>query len=74
MTLDTNSSRGPTLLGAATLAILAAAFVLIFSVGHSDQAHASGMATPKVSAKAVAFRQTTAPRIDDARGGRPPAG
>jgi hypothetical protein len=43
-------------LGAAIM-VLTAAIVLLFSTGHSDQAQASAMAKPKVSAKSVAFQR-----------------
>jgi hypothetical protein len=46
--------RGAQLAFVAALATLTAALVLLFSSGHSEQAHA--MAAPNVSAKAVAFR------------------
>lgn len=41
---------------AAAIAALAAALVLLFASAHSDQAHASSMARPTLSPKAVAFR------------------
>jgi hypothetical protein len=41
---------------AAAIAALSAALVLLFASAHSDQAHASSMAGPKLSPKAVAFR------------------
>jgi len=41
---------------AAAIAVLSAALVLLFASAHSDQAHASSMARPAVSPKAVAFR------------------
>ena len=55
MTLDTNVRRGARLSLAALVAGLSAALVLLFSAGHSNQAHASRMAPAKVSAKVLAF-------------------
>jgi hypothetical protein len=56
MTTVTDSPRGVRLSVAAAIAALAAALVLLVPAGHSDQAHASAMAAPKLSAKAAAFR------------------
>src|SRR5919202_6581287 len=50
--------RSVQLTGAAAIAALTAALVLLFSPGHSEQAHASAMSMPKLSAKAVAFRSS----------------
>jgi hypothetical protein len=48
--------RGGALSAATAVAGLSAALVLVFSVGHSGQAHASTMsAPPQMSAKAVSF-------------------
>ena len=55
MTLDRTRSRGQLMLAAAISAVTAA-LVLLLSAGNSEQAHASAMAAPKLSAKAVAFR------------------
>jgi hypothetical protein len=57
MTLNTSLGRGAQLSLAAAVAALSAAVVLLFSAGHSEQAHAS-MTGPQLSAKAVAFRST----------------
>jgi hypothetical protein len=54
MTLKANTRRGAALVAA--VAALSAALVLLFQTGHSEQAHASTMRAPKLSAKAVAFR------------------
>jgi hypothetical protein len=56
MTLNANRRPGVRLTLAAAITALTAALVLLFSAGHSEQAHASAMAHPKVSGKAVAFR------------------
>jgi hypothetical protein len=56
MTLGTNRRRGVQLTLAAAITALTAALVLLFSAGHAEQAHASAMPAPKVSAKTVAFR------------------
>ena len=58
MTLHTQSRRAAQLTVAAAVTALTAALVLLFSGGHSEQAHASAMASPKLSAKAVALRST----------------
>jgi hypothetical protein len=56
MTVNLNSRRGPELALASAIAALTAALVLLFSAGHSEQAHASSMSRPAFSPKAVAFR------------------
>jgi hypothetical protein len=56
MTLNTNLGRGVQLSLAAAVTALSAALVLLFSAGHSEQAHASMTKGPQLSAKAVAFR------------------
>ena len=58
MTLASSRHRGADLTLAAAVTALTAALVLVFSAGHSEQAHASAMATPTLSAKTVAFRST----------------
>jgi hypothetical protein len=56
MTLNTNLGRGAQLSLAAAVAALSAALVLLFSAGHSEQAHASMTGATQLSPKAVAFR------------------
>jgi hypothetical protein len=56
MTLNTTIGRGAQLSLAAVVAALSAAVALLFSVGHSEQAHASMASAPQFSPKAVAFR------------------
>jgi hypothetical protein len=56
MTLNTTIGRGVQLSLATAVAVLSAALVLLFSAGHSEQAHASMTKAPRFSAKAVAFR------------------
>ena len=56
MTLNTNLGRGVQLSLAVAVAALSAALVLLFSAGHSEQAHASMAKGPQLSAKAIAFR------------------
>jgi hypothetical protein len=56
MTVDTNRRRGVHLVLAAAITALTAALVLLFSAGHAEQVHASEIAKPKLSPKAVAFR------------------
>jgi hypothetical protein len=56
MTLNTNLGRGVQLSLAVAVAVLSAALVLLFSAGHSEQAHASMTGGPQLSAKAIAFR------------------
>ena len=56
MTLNTTIGRGAQLTLAAAVAALSAALVLLFSAGHSEQAHASMTRAPQLSPKAVAFR------------------
>ena len=56
MTLNANLGRGAQLSLAAAVAALSAALVLLFSAGHSEQAHASTTGATKFSAKALAFR------------------
>ena len=56
MTLNTTIGRGAQLTLAAGVAALSAALVLLFSAGHSEQAHASMTRAPQLSPKAVAFR------------------
>jgi len=56
MTLNTNLGRGVQLSLAAAIAGLSASLVLLFSAGHSEQAHASMTGAPQLSAKALAFR------------------
>jgi hypothetical protein len=58
MTLNPNLGRGIQLSLAAAVTALSAALVLLFSAGHSEQAHASMAKGPQLSAKAVAFRTT----------------
>ena len=56
MTLNTHVRRGASLCLAAAIAGLSVAVVLLFPLGHADQARASSMGSAKFSAKAVAFR------------------
>ena len=56
MTLNTNLGRGVQLSLATAVAALSAALVLLFSAGHSEQAHASMQSSPQFSARAVALR------------------
>ena len=56
MTLNTNLGRGVQLSLAAAVTALSAALVLLFSAGHSEQAHASMARSTQLSPKAVAFR------------------
>src|ERR671934_3146934 len=56
MTLNTHVRRGASLCLAAAIAGLSVAVVLLFPLGHADQARASSMGSAKSSAKAVAFR------------------
>jgi hypothetical protein len=56
MILNTNIGRGAQLALAAAVTALSAAVVLLFSGGHSEQAHASMSQSPQLSAKAVALR------------------
>jgi hypothetical protein len=56
MTLNTTIGRGAQLALAAAVAALSAAVVLLLSVGHSEQAHASMSRSPQLSTKAVALR------------------
>jgi hypothetical protein len=56
MTLNTSFGRGVQLSLAAAVAALSAALVLLFSAGHSEQAHASMAGAPQLSAKAINFR------------------
>jgi len=58
MTLNPTLGRGIQLSLAAAVTALSAALVLLFSAGHSEQAHASMTKGPQLSAKAVAFRTT----------------
>jgi hypothetical protein len=55
MTVETNRGRLQIGLAAAITAIVAA-LVLFASAGQAERAHASAMASPRLSAKAVAFR------------------
>ena len=56
MTLNTTIGRGAQLALAAAVAALSAAVVLLLSVGHAEQAHASMSRSPQLSTKAVALR------------------
>jgi hypothetical protein len=56
MTPVRNHRRGTQLTLAAAITALTAALVLLFSAGHSEDAHASAMATAKPSANAVSLR------------------
>jgi hypothetical protein len=56
MTLNSNLDRGAQLSLAAAVVALSAALVLLFSAGHSEQAHASMARSAQLSPKAVAFR------------------
>jgi hypothetical protein len=56
MTLDTTRRRGVQLTLATAITALSAALVLLVSTGHTEQAHASPMSTPTLSAKGVALR------------------
>jgi hypothetical protein len=56
MTVKTNVGGRMALAPTVALAALGAALALFLSVGHADRAQAAVMASPKVSAKAVAFR------------------
>jgi hypothetical protein len=56
MTLNTTIGRGGRLAFAAVVAALSAALVLLFSAGHSEQAHASMATQLKYSPKAALFR------------------
>ena len=55
MTLNLNRGRVELTIAAA-IAALSAALILLFSSAHSEQAHASSMASAKFSPKAAAFR------------------
>jgi hypothetical protein len=57
MTVDSHARRGTALTVAAAITALTATLVLLFSAGRSEQAHAAAAATPKLSAKSVAFRE-----------------
>jgi len=56
LTLNTTIGRGAQLALAAAVAALSAAVVLLLSVGHAEQAHASMSRSPQLSTKAVALR------------------
>jgi len=56
MTLNTTIGRGAQLALAAAVAALSAAVVLLLSVGHAEQAHASMSRSPQLSTKAVTLR------------------
>jgi hypothetical protein len=68
MTQKTNIAPGARLSLAAAAAGVSAAIVLLFSAG--DAAHASPMAAPKLSAKAVAFRSAMDKLWEDTSSGR----
>jgi hypothetical protein len=65
MTSLSNAGRGARLALAAVVALLSATLVLLFSAGHSDQAHAAPMASPQLSAKALAFHDAMSKLWED---------